>query len=99
MAQVSVFEGGFTLDAAEAVIDLSTFEEEPFVLPELDLRRKFATVREVKCRERGWCSTERKMAVSRYSGGSGANRDIELAIVRKHHFLMNPGKHSYEESD
>jgi len=32
IAQASVFEGGFTLDAAEAVIDLSPYEEEPFVL-------------------------------------------------------------------
>ena len=32
MAQVSVFEGGSTLEAAEAVVDLSAFAEEPFVL-------------------------------------------------------------------
>ena len=32
IAQASAFEGGFTLDAAEAVIDLSPYEEEPLVL-------------------------------------------------------------------
>jgi len=32
MAQMSVFEGSFTLEAAEEVVDLSDFEDEPFVL-------------------------------------------------------------------
>lgn len=32
LAQVSVFKGGFFLDAAEAVVDLSEFEEAPLVL-------------------------------------------------------------------
>ncbi|MCA9756668.1 MAG: protein kinase [Candidatus Eisenbacteria bacterium] len=32
VAQLSVFEGGFTLDAAEAVIDLSAFPGDPLVL-------------------------------------------------------------------
>ncbi|MEZ4654924.1 MAG: tetratricopeptide repeat protein [Candidatus Eisenbacteria bacterium] len=32
MAQISAFEGGFTLEAAESVIDLSMYDEDPFVL-------------------------------------------------------------------
>ena len=32
LAQLSVFEGGFTLEAAEAVIDLSTLEDPPWTL-------------------------------------------------------------------
>ena len=32
MAQLATFEGGFTLEAAEAVVDLSMFDEDPFVL-------------------------------------------------------------------
>ena len=32
VAQASIFQGGFTLDAAEALIDLSAFEDAPMVL-------------------------------------------------------------------
>ncbi len=32
VAQASIFEGGFTLEAAEDVIDLSMYDEDPFVL-------------------------------------------------------------------
>ncbi|MEZ4649400.1 MAG: tetratricopeptide repeat protein [Candidatus Eisenbacteria bacterium] len=32
MAQISTLEGGFTLEAAEAVVDLSMYDEDPFVL-------------------------------------------------------------------
>jgi len=32
LAQASMFEGGFTLEAAEAVIDLELFDDAPFVM-------------------------------------------------------------------
>lgn len=50
LAQLSVFEGGFTLEAAEAVIDLSSFEDAPWVVDVVQSLLQKSLVRQVSDR-------------------------------------------------
>ena len=45
LAQLSVFEGGFTLDAAETVVDLSAFDGPPWVVDAVQVLAEGALVR------------------------------------------------------
>jgi predicted ATPase/predicted Ser/Thr protein kinase len=78
-AQASAFAGGFTVDAAEAVIDLSAHEEQPFALDVLQALRDKSLIRLVETDDEPRFTlyvSLREYAAERLeeSGGSAATR-------------------------
>ncbi len=81
LAQLSVFRGGFTLEAAEAVIDLSTFAGAPWALDVLQALRDKSLVRTWEAEGRpgelrfGFFESIREYAMEKLSGlGPDAER-------------------------
>ncbi len=83
LAQLSVFEGGFTLEAAEAVIDLSAFDDPPWVVDVVQALVQKSLVRKVSDRR-----FDLLTAVQEFARGClpsvGATSDEQAGLVMRH---------------
>jgi predicted ATPase/class 3 adenylate cyclase/Tfp pilus assembly protein PilF len=70
LAQLSVFEGGFTLDAVEAVVDLSGFSPEPWAGDSLQSLVEKSLVRRVNSRRFELLRTVQDYAAERLGGAA-----------------------------
>jgi predicted ATPase len=84
LAQLSVFEGGFTLESTEAVVDLSAYDDAPFAMDALQSLLQKSFVRQVADARFDLLvsvkdyASEHLRTEGRYPGsGPGAQRDAE----------------------
>ena len=74
LAQLSVFEGGFTLEAAEAVIDLTAFDAAPWAVDVLQSLLQKSLVRQVSDRRFELLRSVQDYASHRLSNYAGLSR-------------------------
>lgn len=87
LAQLSVFEGGFTLDAAEAVVDFSMTKTAPSALETVQSLLEKSLVRERAPRRFEMLMTVREYAAERLSASGparGVGSPLALAAVQRH---------------
>jgi predicted ATPase/class 3 adenylate cyclase/Flp pilus assembly protein TadD len=96
LAQLSVFEGGFTITTAEAVLDLSAVETAPDVVDLIQWLVDKSLVRQVGAQRFDLLESVREYAAGHLGGenhyaGSGANA-IEAAHGRHWHYFASLGE-------
>lgn len=79
LAQLSVFEGGFTLEAVEGVLDLSRYDEAPWPVDVLQSLVQKSLVREVDADRLGRCVRHRE-----HPGASLGEAEVERSYHSRH---------------